>query len=149
MFHGFRQLCTYFTIDLPVNSPRRTTKEPIVHFITTFTLNFSNEDSIVGPSFTLSSVSTGKKEEWKRKGKRRKRCDERKRRRGKWHKRDIIGQRLVLTFIPGYFASVVRHPPWIASYKCGLMRLFTTVKIVNYRFDCALTIPKLFHGNIY
>lgn len=29
------------------------------------------------------------------------------------------------------------------------MRLFTAAKIVNYRIDCALTIPKLFQGNIY
>lgn len=36
-----------------------------------------------------------------------------------------------------------------ASYKHEPMRLFTTVKIVNYRIDCALTILKLFQGNIY
>lgn len=38
------------------------------------------------------------------------------------------------------------HPLWVASYKRELMRLFTAAKIVNYRIDCALTIPKLFQG---
>lgn len=36
-----------------------------------------------------------------------------------------------------------------ASSPINPMRLFTAAKIVNYRIDCALTIPKLFQGNIY
>lgn len=60
----------------------------------------------------------------------------------------------ILTFILGLTLqqSSFRAPASILGQgrsPINLIRLFTAAKIVNYRIDCALTIPKLFQGNIY